>query len=119
MSTNQSSYLPGQTVAIAVTMLYGTTPDAGASLSVTVMAPNGKTTTLSGTTGSNGVASLNYTLSNSATAGTYQIAQRPKWALNLRQEILFGNRLPINRGKRCRAFRRWCALGRHRNRGLS
>jgi hypothetical protein len=76
MSTNQSSYLPGQTVAIAVTMLYGTTPDAGASLSVTVMAPNGKTTTLSGTTGSNGVASLNYKLSNSATAGTYQLQAR-------------------------------------------
>jgi hypothetical protein len=73
LTTNQSSYLPGQTVAIAVTMLYGTTPDAGASVTVSVTAPNGKTTTLSGTTGSNGVASLNYKLSNSAAAGTYQL----------------------------------------------
>ena len=73
LTTNQSSYLPGQTVAITVTMLYGTTPNAGASVTVTVAAPNGKTATLSGTTGSNGVALLNYKLSNSAVAGTYQL----------------------------------------------
>lgn len=73
LATNQSSYLPGQTVAITVTMLYGTAPDAGATVTATVTAPNGKTTTLGGTTGSNGVASLNYKLSNSATAGTYQL----------------------------------------------
>jgi len=72
LTTNQSSYLPGQTVGVIVTMLYGTLPDAGASVSVTVTAPNGKTTTLSGTTGSNGVASLNYNLSKHATAGTYR-----------------------------------------------
>ena len=68
LATNQSSYLPGQTVAIAATMLYGATPDVGASVTVTITAPNGKTTTLSGPTGSNGVASLNYKLSNSAAA---------------------------------------------------
>jgi hypothetical protein len=73
LATNQSSYLPGQTVTIAVTMLYGTTPDAGASVAVAIAAPNGKATTLSGTTGSNGVALLNYKLSNSAAAGTYQV----------------------------------------------
>jgi hypothetical protein len=73
VTTNQSSYLPGQTVAVTVTMLYGTLPDAGASVTVTVIAPSGKTTTLSGTTGSNGVASLSYKLSNHAAAGTYQV----------------------------------------------
>ena len=73
LATNQSSYLPGQTVGIAVTMLYGLTPDAGAGVTVTITAPNGKATSLSGTTGNNGVASLNYKLSNSATAGTYQV----------------------------------------------
>jgi len=72
LTTNQSSYLPGQTVGVIVTMLYGTTPDVGASVTVAVTNPNGKTTTLSGTTGSNGVASLNYNLSKHATAGTYQ-----------------------------------------------
>jgi hypothetical protein len=73
LTTNQPSYLPGQTVAIIVTALYGTAPDANASTTVTVTSPSGKTTTLSGTTGSNGVALLNYKLSRRATAGTYQV----------------------------------------------
>jgi hypothetical protein len=72
LATNQSSYLPGQTVAISVSLLYGTSPDAGASVTVTVTAPDGKATTLRGTTGSNGVASLSYRLSNHAAAGTYR-----------------------------------------------
>jgi hypothetical protein len=73
LTTSQSSYLPGQTVGIGVSLLYGTLPDAGASVTVTVTAPSGRATTLSGTTGSNGVASLNYKLSNHAPAGTYQV----------------------------------------------
>jgi len=73
LATNQSNYLPGQTVAIAVTMLYGTTPDAGASVTATVSSPNGRATTLSATTGSNGVALLNYKLPNNAAAGTYSV----------------------------------------------
>lgn len=77
LSTNQSSYLPGQTVAVAVTMLYGTAPDVGANVSVTVTNPSGKKTTLSGMTGSNGVASLNYKLSKGAPAGTYQAQYGP------------------------------------------
>jgi len=72
LTTNQSSYLPGQTVGVIITMLYGTSPDAGASVTVTVTTPNGKKTTLSGTTGSNGVALLSYKLSKGAPAGTYQ-----------------------------------------------
>ena len=72
LATNQSSYLPGQTVGINVTLLYGTSPDVGASVSVNVMNPNGRKTTLSGTTSSNGVALLNYKLSKRATPGTYQ-----------------------------------------------
>ncbi len=73
LTTSQSSYLPGQTVGIYVTMLYGTAPDIGASVSVTVSSPNGKSSTLTGTTGSNGVASLNYTLRKNAPAGTYAV----------------------------------------------
>ena len=72
LTTNQSSYLPGQTVAIYATLAYGTVPDVGASVTATVTAPNGKKTTVSGTTGSNGVALLNYNLSRHANAGTYQ-----------------------------------------------
>jgi M6 family metalloprotease-like protein len=73
LTTNQSSYLPGQTVAISVSLLYGTLPDAGAGVTVTVAAPSGRATTLSATTGSNGVAALSYKLSNHAAAGTYQV----------------------------------------------
>jgi Gametolysin peptidase M11/NPCBM-associated, NEW3 domain of alpha-galactosidase len=72
MATNQSSYMPGQTVTVTVTMLYGTAPDAGANVTVVVAPPKGKTITLSGTTGSNGVALLNYNLSRHAAAGIYQ-----------------------------------------------
>jgi M6 family metalloprotease-like protein len=72
LTTNQSSYLPGQTVAIYATLVYGTVPDVGASVTVTVTAPNGRKTTLSGITSSNGVATLAYNLSKHASAGTYQ-----------------------------------------------
>jgi M6 family metalloprotease-like protein len=72
LTTNQSSYLPGQTVAIYATLAYGTVPDVGASVTVTVTPPNGRKTTLSGTTSSNGLALLNYNLSKHANAGTYQ-----------------------------------------------
>jgi hypothetical protein len=71
--TDQSSYLPGQTVAIRVSLLSGTSPDVGASVTVNVTAPSGKRTTLNGTTGSNGVVSLSYKLSNHAAPGTYQV----------------------------------------------
>jgi len=72
MWTDQSTYLPGQTVAIRVSLLSGTSPDVGASVTVNVTSPSGRTTTLNGTTGSNGVASLSYKLSRHAPAGTYQ-----------------------------------------------
>jgi len=73
LNTNQSSYLPGQTVGITVGLLYGTLPDSGAGVSVAVTSPSGKTTTLSGTTGYNGVALLYYKLSKNAPAGTYNV----------------------------------------------
>jgi hypothetical protein len=72
MWTDQSTYLPGQTVAIRVSLLSGTSPDVGASVNINVMTPSGKATTLSGTTDSNGLASLNYKLSRRAVPGTYQ-----------------------------------------------
>lgn len=73
LATNQSSYLPGQTVGIYVTMLHGTVPDIGASVTVTVTNPKGRTTTLTGTTGNSGTAALSYKLGRSAPAGTYQV----------------------------------------------
>ena len=74
LTTNQSSYLPGQTVGILVTMLYGTVPDAGVSVTVTVNSPSGRATKLNGTTGSSGVVSLSYKLGRNAPAGTYQVS---------------------------------------------
>jgi len=73
VSTNQTIYSAGQTVKVTVTVLSGSSPDAGASVTVGVTAPNGRTTTLTGTTGSTGVASLNYKLGKRAAAGTYQV----------------------------------------------
>jgi len=73
VTTNQASYLPGQTVNISVGVLSGTAPVAGASVTATVTPPSGKLTTLTGTTGSNGVAVLKYRLSRRASAGTYQV----------------------------------------------
>jgi M6 family metalloprotease-like protein len=72
MWTDQSSYLPGQMVAIRVSLVSGTVPDVGATVTVTVTGPKGRTSTLTGTTGSNGVASLSYKLGRNALAGVYQ-----------------------------------------------
>lgn len=71
LTTNQSTYLPGQTVGVTVTALSGTAPAAGVGVSVTITSPSGKAVSLSCTTGSNGVAQLNYKLSKRAAVGTY------------------------------------------------
>jgi hypothetical protein len=73
VSTNPSIALPGQTVTVNVTVLSGTSPDAGASVTVTVTPPSGRTQTMTGTTGSNGVASLSYKVNKHAATGTYQV----------------------------------------------
>jgi hypothetical protein len=77
VTTNQSSYLPGQAVALTVTALSGTSPAAGVGVSATITNPTGSSTTLRGTTGSNGTASLSYNLSKRASAGTYQVGATP------------------------------------------
>jgi hypothetical protein len=73
VSTNQSTYLLGQQVATTVTVFNGTLPDAGASVTVSVTPPSGTATMLTGKTGSNGVAVLNYKLSRRAALGTYSL----------------------------------------------
>jgi len=77
VSTNQSSYLPGQTVQMTVSVLSGTSPASGVSVTATVKNPNGNSSTLKGTTGSNGTAFLNYNLPRRATTGTYQVGAAP------------------------------------------
>jgi hypothetical protein len=73
VATNQSTYTPGQTVAATVTVLSGTSPDAGDSVSVSVTSPSGSTKTLNGNTGNNGVASFSYRLSKRSAKGMYQV----------------------------------------------
>ena len=72
ITTNNGSYLPGQTVGITVSVTSGGNPVSGANVSVAVIAPNGSTSTLSGTTSSTGTVTLNYNLKKQAPAGTYQ-----------------------------------------------
>jgi hypothetical protein len=74
VSTNQPSYTGGQSVGIAVSVTSGGNPVSGAAVSVTIMKPNASSSILSGTTGSNGVASLTYRLQRKATKGMYQAA---------------------------------------------
>jgi len=71
IATNQSSYLPGQTVIVNATVLSGSSPSVGTTVSFAVSSPSGKMATLSGSTGSNGVASVTYKLNKKAAAGTY------------------------------------------------
>jgi len=77
VTTNQSSYLPGQTVGITATVFSGTSPAAGVNVTATVKNPNGNVTTLKGTTGSAGTALLSYNLAKRAPAGTYQVGANP------------------------------------------
>jgi len=72
VTTNNSSYLPGQTVGIMVALSSGGAPVSGASVSVAVTNANGGVNTLTGTTGSNGSVKLNYKLKKQAPAGTYK-----------------------------------------------
>jgi NPCBM-associated, NEW3 domain of alpha-galactosidase/Gametolysin peptidase M11 len=74
VSANPSTASPGQTVLVNVTVDSGSSPDAGASITVTVTPPGGgRTKGISGTTGSNGVASFSYNLNKHAAKGTYQV----------------------------------------------
>jgi hypothetical protein len=73
VSTNQTSYSPGQAVVVTVTLLSGTAPDTGASVNSTITPPSGRNTTQSGTTGSNGTFSFSYKLSKRAVVGTYRV----------------------------------------------
>jgi len=73
VKTNQSSYSPGQTATITVTAQLGTSADAGTSVTVTIAKANGALITLTGTTGTNGVAVLSYSIEKQDPAGNYQV----------------------------------------------
>ncbi len=71
ISTDGTIYFPGQTIAISVAVMKGTTPVAGASVTGTITKSNGSVVSLSSTTGSNGVAKLSYKLKKQDPAGTW------------------------------------------------
>jgi len=73
VATNQASYSVGQTVVVTVTLLYGTAPDAGATINAAITPPSGRNSTQSGTTGNNGTFSFSYKLSKRAATGTYSV----------------------------------------------
>lgn len=72
VKTNQSSYSFGQTVNVTVTVTAGS-PVSGASVTVTITKSNGSQVTLSGTTGSNGVALVSYKVKRKDPAGSYTV----------------------------------------------
>ncbi len=60
--------------AITTTVKTGTSAASGATVSVSVTDPKGVVTTLTGTTGSAGTASVNYPLRSTSATGTYTVA---------------------------------------------
>jgi len=72
VTTSQPSYTRGQKVSVSVTVKNGSTAVAGATVNVKITKSNGSAVTVSGTTGSNGVAVLAYQSKKSDPTGTWQ-----------------------------------------------
>jgi hypothetical protein len=73
VTTNQSSYLPGQTVNVTATSTSGA-PLAGGSITITVTKPNGAAVSLNTTISTNGSATGNYRIKRQDPLGTYKVS---------------------------------------------
>jgi hypothetical protein len=73
VSVSGSSFIPPSTVPITASVTNGGAPASGASVTFTLTAPNGSTTTQSATTGSNGMATWSYKLNSRSLVGTYLV----------------------------------------------
>jgi hypothetical protein len=79
VASSQATYMrpakANQTVyaVISTTVTSGGVAIAGASVSVQIRNPKGSTTTLSATTGGNGVASVSYAIKSKSVVGTYAV----------------------------------------------
>ena len=71
--TGSATYSGVQNVAINVTVLSNGLPASGMAVGTTVTNPKGGVSNLSGTTGSNGVATMNYRLHKQSAKGTYNV----------------------------------------------
>jgi len=75
VATNKDTYVNKEKVTITVTVTSGGAPVGSASVTAVVTAANNTKTMLTGTTGTNGIATLTYTINSRKTgAGTYSIA---------------------------------------------
>jgi hypothetical protein len=72
VATNQSSYLPGQTVNVTATS--SGAPLAGGSVTITVTKPNGAAVSLNATISTNGSATGNYRIKRQDPLGTYKVS---------------------------------------------
>jgi hypothetical protein len=73
VSANQSIFTSGQKVSISVTVTSGTTTVSGASVTVQVTRFNGSMVTLTGTTGTNGIAVVTYQVKKNDPKGVWQV----------------------------------------------
>jgi M6 family metalloprotease-like protein len=73
MSVAGTGFTRPGTVPMTASVTNGGAPAAGASVTFTVKTPNGSTASQTATTGSNGVATWNYKLSNKSQVGTYSV----------------------------------------------
>jgi Gametolysin peptidase M11 len=72
VSTNQTSYVRGQTASITAKVSSGGSPVAKAAVSFTVIKPTGAKVTANATTGNNGTAVYKLRLKNQDPVGTYE-----------------------------------------------
>ena len=73
VATGSPTYSGAQNVAINVTVLANGTPASGVAVNTSVTNPNGGMSNLSGTTGTNGVATMNYRLRKQSPKGSYNV----------------------------------------------
>ncbi|MDE1842850.1 MAG: fibronectin type III domain-containing protein, partial [Thaumarchaeota archaeon] len=73
VTTDHTSYLRGGHAHITVQVLSNSTPISGASVTVSVTAPNSSTSQSTGTTGSNGSITFTYNIGKHAPLGTYTV----------------------------------------------
>ena len=73
-SVPASSFALRSTVPITASVLNGGSPASGASVTFTLTAPAGNTTTQSGTTGSTGAVTWNYRTNSRSGIGTYSVS---------------------------------------------
>ena len=72
-TTDKPSYVNRDTATILVSVTDGSQAVSGASVSASVTAPKGSSTTYTGVTGANGVAVFSYKVNSKLGVGTYKV----------------------------------------------